>query len=172
VGGAIPRQYIPAVEKGVIESMQTGILAGNPVVDVKCTVYDGSYHDVDSSEMAFKLAGILAFNTVAAKANPVILEPMLTVAVTVPEGMMGDVMSDLSGKRGRIIGTEPAAKGKTTIRATVPQSEMMRYAIDLRSITRGRGTFEIEPSHYEEVPAHVAQQIITEYQKHREESHH
>ena len=172
VGGAIPRQYIPAVEKGVVESMQTGILAGNPVVDVKCTVYDGSYHDVDSSEMAFKLAGILAFNTVAAKANPVILEPMITVAVTVPEGMMGDVMSDLSGKRGRIIGTEPAAKGKTTIRATVPQSEMMRYAIDLRSITRGRGTFETEPSHYEEVPAHVAQQIITEYQKHREEQHH
>ena len=152
--------------------MSNGILAGNPVVEVKCTVYDGSYHDVDSSEQAFKMAGILAFNTVSMKANPVILEPMVVVAVTVPEGMMGDVMGDLSGKRGRIIGSEAASKGKTTIRATVPQAEMMRYAIDLRSITRGRGAFEVEPSHYEEVPAHIAQQIISEYQKHREEQHH
>ncbi len=172
VGGAIPRQYLPAVEKGVQEAMSTGILSGNPVVDVKCTCYDGSYHDVDSSEQAFKMAGILAFNNVATKANPVILEPMVTVAVTVPDGMMGDIMSDLSGKRGRIIGTEPVGGGKTCIRATVPQAEMLRYAIDLRSISHGRGTFEIEPSHYEEVPAHVAQGIIAEYQKHREEQHH
>ncbi|MGC8668319.1 MAG: elongation factor G [Chthonomonadales bacterium] len=171
VGGVIPRQYIPAVEKGVLEGMATGIIAGNPVVDVKCTVYDGSYHEVDSSEQAFKMAGILAFNNVAAKANPVILEPMLTVSVTVPEAMMGDVMSDLSGKRGRIIGTEPIGGGRTVVRAIVPQAEMLRYAIDLRSITRGRGTFEVEPSHYEEVPPHIAQQIIAAYQKQREEGH-
>jgi elongation factor G len=169
VGGAIPRQYIPAVEKGVIDAMSSGILSGNPVVDVRCTCYDGSYHDVDSSEAAFKMAGILAFNNVAAKANPIILEPMCVVSVTVPEDMMGDVMSDLSGKRGRIIGTESAGNRRTTVRATVPQSEMLRYAIELRSITRGRGYFEIEPSHYEEVPAHIAQQIIAEYQKSREE---
>lgn len=168
VGGAIPRQYIPAVEKGVLEAMSTGILAGYPVVDVKCTCYDGSYHEVDSSEAAFKMAGILAFNNVAPKANPVILEPMLSVSVTVPESMMGDVMSDLSGKRGRIIGTESVGNGRTRIRAIVPQAEMLRYAIDLRSITRGRGTFEVEPSHYEEVPPHIAQQIIAEYQKQKE----
>ncbi len=172
VGGSIPRQYLPAVEKGVHEAMATGVLSGNPMVDIKCTCYDGSYHDVDSSEQAFKMAGIIAFNTVAAKANPVILEPMVTVSVTVPDSMMGDIMSDLSGKRGRIVGTEPVGGGKTCIKATVPQAEMLRYAIDLRSISRGRGTFEIEPSHYEEVPAHTAQGIIAEYQKHREEQHH
>jgi elongation factor G len=114
------------------------------------------------------MAGILAFNNVAPKANPVILEPMLNVTVTVPESMMGDVMSDLSGKRGRIIGTESMGNGRTRIRAIVPQAEMLRYAIDLRSITRGRGTFEVEPSHYEEVPPHIAQQIIAEYQKQKE----
>jgi elongation factor G len=169
VGGSIPRQYIPAVEKGVVEAMSTGILSGNPVVDVKCTCDDGSYHEVDSSEAAFKMAGILAFNNVASQAGPVILEPMLTVSVNVPEEMMGDVMSDLSGKRGRIIGTESIGNKRTVVRATVPQAEMLRYAIDLRSITRGRGTFEVEPSHYEEVPAHIAQQIIADYQKSREE---
>ncbi len=172
VGGSIPRQYIPAVEKGVIEAMSTGILAGNNVVDVKCTCYDGSYHDVDSSEMAFRSAGIMAFNTVAAKANPVILEPMVMVSVTVPDGMMGDVMSDLSGKRGRIAGTEAVGRSRMCVRAVVPQSEMTRYAIDLRSLSRGRGTFEVEPSHYEEVPAHVVQQIVAEYQKHKEEHAH
>src|SRR5438552_8282800 len=111
------------------------------------------------------MAGIIALNTVAMKASPVILEPMVSVAVTVPEGMMGDVMSDLSGKRGRIAGTESIGGGRMVVRAIVPQAEMLRYAIDLRSITRGRGTFEIEPSHYEEVPAHNAQQIIGEWQK-------
>ncbi len=170
VGGAIPRQYIPAVEKGVQDAMSSGILSGNPVVDVKCTCYDGSFHEVDSSEAAFKMAGILGFNSVAAKANPVILEPMCVVSVVVPEDMMGDVMSDLSGKRGRIIGTESIGRKRTCVKALVPQSEMLRYAIDLRSITRGRGSFEITPSHYEEVPAHIAQQIIAEYQKSREQS--
>lgn len=170
VGGAIPRQYIPAVEKGVVEAMATGILAGNPVVDIKCTCYDGSYHDVDSSEQAFKMAGIIAFNTVAAKANPVILEPIVQLTVVVPENMMGDVMSDVSGKRGRIVGTESIGGGKARVTATVPQAEMLRYAIDLRSLSRGRGSFTVEPSHYEEVPAHIAQQIIAEYQKSREQS--
>ncbi len=169
VGGAIPRQYIPAVEKGVVEAMATGILSGNQVVDVRCTCFDGSYHDVDSSEQAFKMAGIIAFNAVAPKANPVILEPIITVTVTVPESMMGDVMSDLSGKRGRIIGTESLPGGRTCVKASVPQSEMLRYAIDLRSITRGRGVFMVEPSHYEEVPPHVAQAIIAEYQKSKEQ---
>ncbi len=169
VGGSIPRQYLPAIEKGVIEAMSTGILAGNTVVDIKCTCYDGSYHDVDSSEQAFKMAGILAFNSVAQKAGPVILEPMVTVSVVVPEGMMGDVMSDMSGKRGRIVGTESIGRGRTCVKATAPLSEMVRYAIDLRSIARGRGTFEMEPSHYEEVPAHIAQQIVAEYQKSRDE---
>jgi len=170
VGGSIPRQYLPAVEKGVVEAMSTGILSGNPVVDVKCTCYDGSYHDVDSSEQAFRMAGILAFNNVAPKASPVILEPIVTVTVTVPEGMMGDVMGDLSGKRGRIIGTEPMPGGRVRVNANVPQAEMLRYAIDLRSITRGRGLFELEMSHYEEVPAHIAQNIIAEYQKSKEQS--
>ncbi|MCX6896968.1 MAG: elongation factor G, partial [Verrucomicrobia bacterium] len=168
VGGSIPRQYIPAVEKGVRESLVNGILAGNEVVDFRITCYDGSYHDVDSSEQAFKMAGGIAFHTVSVKASPVILEPMVQVTVTVPEGMMGDVMSDLSGKRGRIIGTEPVGGGRTCVKGTAPQSEMLRYAIDLRSLTRGRGVFFLEPSHYEEVPAHAAQQIIAEYQKTRE----
>jgi len=169
VGGSVPRQYLPAIEKGVVEAMAGGILSKNPVVDVRCTVYDGSYHDVDSSEAAFRMAGILAFNNVAPKAIPVILEPILTVSVTVPEDMMGDVMSDLSGKRGRIIGTESVGNRRTCVKATVPAAEMLRYAIDLRSISRGRGTFEQEFSHYEEVPAHVAQTIIAEFPKHREE---
>ncbi|MEP6754051.1 MAG: elongation factor G [Chthonomonadales bacterium] len=169
VGGSIPRQYIPAVEKGVHEALLHGLLSGNPVVDVKCTVYDGSYHDVDSSEAAFKMAGMQAFHTVVMNAQPVILEPMLTVSVTVPEDLMGDVMSDLSGKRGRIIGTEATGKQKMCVKATVPQSEMQRFAIDLRSISHGRGTFEFEPSHYEEVPAHIAQDITADYKKRREE---
>ncbi len=169
VGGSIPRQYLPAIEKGIHEAMAGGILSKNPVVDIRCSVYDGSYHDVDSSEAAFKMAGIQAFNNVAPKANPVILEPLVTVNVTVPEEMMGDVMGDLSGKRGRIIGTESMGNHKTCVKATVPAAEMLRYAIDLRSISRGRGVFEQEFSHYEEVPAHIAQNIIAEHPKHRDE---
>jgi elongation factor G len=171
VGGAIPRNFIPAVEKGTRQAMETGIQAGYPVVDIKVTCYDGSYHDVDSSEAAFIMAGILAFNNVASKAGPTLLEPILNLEVLIPEGMLGDVMSDLIGKRGRIVGTESAGRGKTLLKATVPQAEMLRYAIDLRSITRGRGTFTAQFSHYEDVPAHIAQTIIANHKKEREAEH-
>lgn len=170
VGGAIPRQYIPAVEKGVREAMERGFLAGYPVVDVRAKVYDGSFHPVDSSEMAFKMAGILAFHNAATNANPVLLEPIVSVDVIVPEEYMGDIIGDLNGKRGRILGMEQIAGGRQRIKALVPQAEMLRYAIDLRSIARGRGTFTTEPSHYEQVPAHTAQQIIDQRKKEKEES--
>jgi elongation factor G len=169
VGGSIPRQYIPAVEKGVQEAMEHGVLARFPAVDIRVKCYDGSYHDVDSSEMAFKLAGQLAFRTGAEKAHPVLLEPVVNVEVTVPETYMGDVISDMNTKRGRILGMEPIGHGKQLIRAQAPQSEMVRYAIDLRSIARGRGSFTSEFAHYEEVPAHTAQEIIEKAKKEREE---
>ncbi len=171
VGGSIPRQFIPAVEKGVHQAMQLGIQAGYPVVDIKVTCYDGSYHDVDSSEAAFIMAGMIGFTTVAAKANPTLLEPILTVEVFIPETMLGDVMSDLTSKRGRIVGTESAGPGKTRLTANVPHAEMLRYAIDLRSITRGRGSFGATHSHYEEVPAHIAQTIVANHKKEREAEH-
>lgn len=170
VGGAIPRNFIPAVEKGVREAMDRGILAHYPVVGIRAIVYDGSYHDVDSSEMAFKMAGILGFHNAAEKASPVLLEPMVNVEVTVPEEYMGDIIGDLNGKRGRILGMEPQPGGKQLIKAVAPQAEMLRYAIDLRSIARGRGSFKTEPSHYEQVPAHAAQQIIEQRKKEKEES--
>ena len=160
VGGSIPRQYIPAVEKGVRQAAQTGIQAGYPVVDIKVTVYDGSYHDVDSSEAAFIMAGIIGFNSVAAKAGPVLLEPIMNLEVTIPENMLGAVMTDLTGKRGRVVGTESVGVGKTRLKATVPQAEMLRYAIDLRSITRGHGMFTLTHSHYEDVPAHLMPGLI------------
>lgn len=169
VGGSIPRQYIPAVEKGVRESMQKGIIAGYPVVDIRATVYDGSYHTVDSSELAFKMAGSLAFTNAVGKASPVLIEPIVNVEVIVPDEYMGDVIGDLNGKRGRILGMEPFQDGKQKIRAAVPQAEMLRYAIDLRSIARGRGTFGVEPSHYEQVPAHFAQQIVEQRKKEKAE---
>lgn len=170
VGGSVPKQYIPAVEKGVREAMDRGFLAGFPVVDIRAIVYDGSFHPVDSSEMAFKMAGILAFTTAGTKANPVLLEPIVSVEVVVPEGYMGDVIGDLNGKRGRILGMEPMSGGKQQIKALVPEGEMLRYAIDLRSIARGRGSFKTVPSHYEPVPAHAAQQIIELRKKEKEES--
>jgi len=168
VGGAIPRQYIPAVEKWIVEAMAEGILAGYPVVDMRATVYDGSFHPVDSSEMAFKIAGTLAFRKGAMEAHPVLLEPILNVEVVVPEECMGDVIGDLNTKRGRVLGMESVGGGRQRIKAQVPMAEMMRYAIDLRSITRGRGLFATEVSHYEEVPAHISQQIIEQAKKERE----
>jgi len=165
VGGAIPRQYIPAVEKGIREAMERGLVAGYPVVDVRAIVYDGSFHPVDSSEMAFKQAGINALHAAADKVDPVILEPILNVEINVPEEYMGDVIGDLNGKRGRIQGMEPVGNGRQLVRAQVPLAEMQRYAIDLKSIARGRGSFKTAFSHYEEVPPHLQQQIVEEAKK-------
>ena len=170
VGGAIPRQYIPAVEKGVREASERGVIAGFPTVDFSVTVYDGSFHNVDSSEQAFKMAGMLGFQAAAPKCSPVILEPVMEVEVIVPEEYMGDVIGDLNSKRGKIQGMEPTGSGKQSIKATVPEAEMLRYAIDLRSIARGRGWFRAQRSAYEEVPAHFAQGIIEAAKKAREES--
>ena len=173
-GGAIPRQFIPAVEKGIKESMTEGIVAGYNVVDVKITLVDGSYHDVDSSEMAFKIAGSMAFKKAMQEAKPVLLEPVLDVAVHVPDDQMGDIIGDLNSKRGRIQGMEPNGDGTTTVRAQVPQAEMLRYASDLRSLTGGRGTFEQAFSHYDEVPSHIADKVTAEAKKQKEavEAHH
>lgn len=160
VGGAIPREYIAPIQAGIEESMQNGVLAGYPVVDIKATVVDGSYHDVDSSEMAFKIAGSMALKAAKDKCQPVILEPMMKVEVTVPEEYMGDVMGDLNSRRGRIEGMDNRA-GAQIIRAKVPLSEMFGYSTTLRSRTQGRGVFSMELSHYEEVPKSIADEIIS-----------
>ncbi len=158
-GGVIPKEYIPAVDKGIQEAMQRGIQAGYPVEDVKVTLYDGSYHEVDSSEMAFKLAGSMAFREGAKKANPVILEPMMKVEVEVPEEYMGDVIGDISKRRGQVNGMSDRA-GNKIVDAFVPLAEMFGYSSDLRSMTQGRATYSMEFDHYEEVPANVAAEII------------
>lgn len=158
-GGAVPKQYIPAVEKGVREAMVEGVLAGYPVTNVKVVLYDGSYHNVDSSEMAFKIAAAQAFKKGALQAKPVLLEPIANVEVVVPETFMGDIISDFNTKRGRILGMEPNGSF-TTVKAQVPMSEMYRYSIDLKSITQGRGSFSMVFSNYEEVPAMMADKII------------
>ncbi|WP_027718333.1 elongation factor G [Desulfovirgula thermocuniculi] len=158
-GGAVPKQYIPAVEKGVREAMQEGVLAGYPVTGVKVTLYDGSFHPVDSSELAFKIAASMAFKKGQQQAKPVLLEPIMEVEVTVPENYMGDVISDFNTKRGRILGMEPAGKN-SRVRALVPLAEMYRYAIDLKSMTQGRGSFRMKFYSYEEVPAKLAEEII------------
>lgn len=160
VGGAIPREYISPIQAGIEEAMQNGVLAGYPVVDIKATVVDGSYHDVDSSEMAFKIAGSMALKAAKDKCKPVILEPMMKVEVTVPEEYMGDVMGDLNSRRGRIEGMDNRA-GAQIIRAKVPLSEMFGYSTTLRSRTQGRGVYSMELSHYEEVPKSIADEIIS-----------
>jgi elongation factor G len=169
VGGVVPKQYIPAVEKGIREAMSEGLLAGYPVIDVRATLYDGSYHPVDSSEMAFKIAGSMGFKNAAQNAQPVLLEPIMDVTVTVPSDFMGDVIGDLNGKRARVLGMEPVGGGLTEIRAHVPMAEMLKYATDLRSITQGQGTYTMEPLGYEEVPSHMAQKVIAEAEKHKKE---
>ena len=169
VGGSIPKNFIPAIEKGVKETMTSGFLAGYPVVDVKVVVYDGSYHDVDSSEMAFKTAARIGFKAAAEKAQPTILEPMMKLEVDVPDEAVGDVAGDLNTRRGQLQGMEPASPGKTRVRATVPMATMMRYALDLRSITKGRGHFRSTLSHYDELPHNEQQSLIKEYEKHRKE---
>jgi len=164
VGGAIPKTYIPAVDKGIQEAALKGVLAGYPLVDFKVTLDDGSYHAVDSSEMAFKIAGSLAFKKAAMEANPVLLEPIMEITITTPEEYMGDIMGDLNGKRGRVLGMD--SKGKNQIiKAHVPMAEFLSYAPDLRSMTGGRGMFVWEFSHYDEVPAQLAQKIIEEANK-------
>ena len=159
VGGAIPKEYIPAVDAGIQGAMQSGVLAGYPVVDVKVTLYDGSYHEVDSSEMAFKIAGSMAFKEGCQKADPTLLEPIMKVCVIVPEEYMGDVIGDLNSRRGQIQGFE-ARSGAQQIDAFVPLSEMFGYATDLRSRTQGRGQYTMEPSHYVEVPKNIRDKII------------
>ncbi|MCI1821715.1 MAG: elongation factor G [Megasphaera sp.] len=160
VGGAIPKEYIGPVESGVKEAMETGVLAGFPMVDIKVIVYDGSYHDVDSSEMAFKIAGSIGFKEGARKANPVLLEPYVKVEVVVPEDYMGDVIGDLNSRRGRVEGME-ARSGAQHINAFVPLAEMFGYATDLRSKTQGRGNYSMTFDHYEEVPKNVAEKVIS-----------
>jgi elongation factor G len=159
VGGTIPREYIPAVEKGIKEALDTGVVAGYPVVDVKATLYDGSYHEVDSSEMAFKIAGSMAFKDAAKKAKPVLLEPIMSVEVVTPEEYMGDVMGDLNSRRGKIHSMEKRGNAQV-IRAEVPLSEMFGYATDLRSKTQGRATYTMQFAHYEDVPKGIADAII------------
>jgi len=163
-GGAIPQNYIPSVEKGVNEAKEEGVLAGYPVVDVKATLYDGSFHSVDSSDIAFKIAGAQAFKKGLSQGQPVLLEPVMKLKITVPEAYTGDITSDLNTKRGRVLGMNPG-DGINVIDAQAPYAELLHYAIDLRSMTQGRGEFVMEFDHYEEVPAHLSQKVIADMKK-------
>src|SRR5690348_2183026 len=163
-GGSIPQNFRPSVQRGIVDAMAKGVVAGYPMVDVKVRLVDGKYHTVDSSDIAFQIAGSLAIRKAAIEANPALLEPIEEVEVRVPERNLGDIMSDLNTKRGKIAGTEPDGSWQI-VRALVPESEMQRFALDLRSITQGRGSFSTSVSHYEEVPAHLARQLIDAYQK-------
>ncbi len=170
VGGAIPSKFIPAVDKGIQEAAQRGVLAGYPMVDFKVECYDGSYHSVDSNEMSFKMAGILAFKAVAPKCKPVLLEPLDEVEIRTPDEYLGDVMGDVSARRGQILGTESLPDGRgTLVRAVIPQAEMHLYATQLSSMTRGYATFTRRFRGYEEVPPEVAQRVIAESAKTKEE---
>ncbi len=164
----IPSGFIPAVEKGVQEAMQEGTVAGYPVQDVRVRLYDGSYHTVDSSEMAFKVAGGHAMRQALEQAGAVLLEPIMTVTVNAPEDTVGDVIGDLNSRRGRPLGMEPVGAGMTDIKAEVPMAEMVSYAPDLRSITGGQGEFTMEFLRYEEVPGHLAAKIVQEARAERE----
>ncbi|MBL7070456.1 MAG: elongation factor G [Candidatus Omnitrophica bacterium] len=168
VGGAVPRQYVPAVEKGVKQAMGEGVIAGYPVVDMRVTIYDGSYHPVDSSEMAFKIAGSMAFKKGIQQASPVLLEPLMDIEVVVPDDSMGTITGDVNSRRGRIMGIEPKGANQV-IKAQIPLAELLKYATELRSLTGGRGSYSMKFSHYEEVPNKVAQVIIDQYQKTKEE---
>jgi elongation factor G len=159
VGGKIPKEYIPAVDAGIQEAMGSGILAGYPVVDIKIELVDGSYHEVDSSERAFKIAGSMAFKEAMKRAKPQLLEPVMLVEVTTPEEYLGDVMGNLNSRRGRVEGMEPVGNAQV-IRSIVPLAEMFGYATDIRSMSQGRATFHMEFDHYEEVPQSIASEII------------
>ncbi|MCA1726886.1 MAG: hypothetical protein LC722_04320, partial [Actinobacteria bacterium] len=169
-GGAIPSQFIPSVEKGIRKAMEEGT-TGHQMVDLKVTLHDGKFHTVDSSDMAFQIAGSLGIKEAVQKSGVVLLEPVMDLEVLVPDSMTGDVIGDLNAKRGRVSGMNPTGSGKTRIFAQVPQSELTRYSIDLRSITGGRGVFTMTFSHYEEVPSHLADKVIAESQKEKEEAH-
>ncbi len=164
VGGVVPRQYIPAVDKGIQEASARGFLAGYPLVDFKARLYDGTYHTVDSSEMAFKIAGSLAFKKAMETCKPILLEPIVIITISIPDEYMGDVIGDLSGRRGKVLGSDSLA-GITEIKAHVPMNEVLRYAPDLRSMTGGQGVFTMEFDHYEEAPAPVTEKVVAEYQK-------
>jgi elongation factor G len=168
VGGVVPKQYIPAVEKGLLEAIQSGVLAGYPVTDIKVTLFDGSYHEVDSSEMAFKIAASIGFKEGMKKCNPTLLEPIMLVEVTAPEEYMGDIIGDLNSRRGRVLGMDSQG-GIQRIRAHVPLAEMLKYSPALRSITGGRGDYTMEFSHYEEVPSHLQAKIIEEAKREKGE---
>ena len=168
VGGSIPRNYIPAVEKGIRESMAQGVIAGYPFVDAQVELYDGKHHPVDSSDMAFQIAGSFAFREASNQCRPVLLEPIMNVTISVPEQFMGDIIGDLNSKRGRIMGVEQAGK-RQVIQATAPLAEMFRYSIDLKSITSARGSFTMEFSRYEELPDEIAQKVIAEAKSEAEE---
>jgi len=164
VGGVIPNKFIPAVDRGIQEAAVRGVIAGFPLVDFQAECFDGSYHDVDSNEMSFKMAGILGFRMVAPKARPVLLEPLLDVTVLAPADLLGDVMGDLSSRRGQILGTDTAGR-LTRIRAIVPEAEMYKYATTLHSITHGRGTFHLEHHGYAEAPPEVTAKVAAEHKK-------
>ncbi len=170
VGGAVPRNYIPAVEKGIREAMVGGVIAGYEMVDVRATLYDGSFHTVDSSEMAFKIAASMGFKSAVAEAKPVLLEPIMTMEVSAPDECMGDVIGDLNSRRGKVLGVDPKG-GSQVIRALVPMAEILRYSPDLRSMTSGRGSFTMELSGYEEVPPHLAEKIKEESKAAKTEEH-
>ena len=169
VGGAVPKNYVPAVEKGVNEAKQEGVLAGYPVVDVKVTLYDGSYHPVDSSDISFKIAGAQALKKGLSQGQPVLLEPIVNLTISVPENFTGDILGDINTKRGRVLGMN-RENGKSVIQAQAPLAEILRYAVNLRAITQGRGSYVIEFSHYEELPAHIAQKVISERQAEKSKS--
>jgi elongation factor G len=168
-GGSIPQNFRPSVQKGIVDNMARGVVAGYPMVDVRVRLVDGKYHTVDSNDMAFQIAGSLAIRKAALDAGPVLLEPVAEAEIRVPEKNLGDIMSDINGRRGKILGTEPD-DGYQKVRASVPESEMLRFALDLRSITQGRGSFTKKFSHYDEMPAHLAKTIIEEFQKEHEQA--
>ena len=157
----VPRNFVPAVEKGLNESIRGGVLAGYPVVDMKVRFYDGKSHDVDSSEMAFKIAASMCLKKAVQEAKPVLLEPIMKMEIILPEEAMGDVMGDLNGRRGRVLGMDSQGRYQV-IKAQAPMAEVLQYALDLNSITGGRGSFQMEHSHYEEVPAQLAEKVIAE----------
>jgi elongation factor G len=171
VGGSVPRQFFPGVEKGIRETAAEGVVAGFPLSDFKATLYDGSFHNVDSNELSFKIAASMALKEGVHQAKPVLLEPIMSVSVTVPEEYMGDVNRDLNGRRGRVLGMDTAGDGLQTVTAQVPQAELFSYATELRSMTRGRGTFSATLDHYEDVPTHIAEKVIAEHRREDEPAH-